>query len=498
MSGLFGRRPTGAFKTTPGAFTPATISAGDQPNEYIATNLTTDSTSGASVWGMHQCRLVRMSDETLFAFGGSAATLDVYRSATGGTYGAPWTLVASIPRNGPRDEAAHLLRNPVLDVVHLIWCNAIEYRVRTWTSAGVEIDESALPGMFDATAYSAASIGPDGTMVLSLNTSGLFNGITYGNMNSGKRFIKARWNGLSMEVSSAIQTAPFGDRIAYDRMWVDPIGDGYVYGLALTDVKYYEFTSANNPNYTAGWANTIASNSIGFSYYFPQLVLYKLRLDDLSGFSRKTILAVQFRTSDISSSTINYAETGNISATGDAIDSLGNVVMQSNVRGIDASDTKVFVRVSLPSGRVQYTPNFSSSGGSGVIASVSDGSFYTLFGDTQSGNPVLKSAAFSLGAQDFMMPFTINTATNVVSSAACTNQATGLWEAFDIRSLHAGVRSGSLQMTTYVDYLNIITGYYSGGVGTMVAYGSTAYQMKRVRFNVAAESTTPFARASAF
>ena len=285
------------------------------------------STDGSNTWGAHQNFLVRCADGTLFAVAFSTTAVVIYRSPTGGAYASgAWTTVSTITnasRNGG-DLDVHLLHNPAFDVVHLIYSNVAaggrldEYRIRTWSSAGVQINDTAIPntwpgsdtpandgwffgGTTSGTLYSAAGIGDDGTIVLTGNAPGWsYHGVQVTQMDSRFTLQSMRWNGGGWKFS-AITRQRKGPRISYSRVFVSPPGaEGYVVGVGYVDANWQEMCRAQNPYYPGignGWTYTDAGT--GLFYWSAQTILWKTPLSDLSKWTHTELNGVNWPTSDI-------------------------------------------------------------------------------------------------------------------------------------------------------------------------------------------------------
>jgi hypothetical protein len=309
-------------------------SAGGTPaNEFLLTNGNLTFTDGGGNWGAHQNKIVRMQDGTLFAVCFDATNLLLKRSATGGTYGSAWTTAATITNASRRgcDLDAHLLRNAVTDQVHLIASDstANAYRIRTYNSAGSLVNDWNVPDQWpgsgaksttgwlaihvsDAmTNYSAAGIGPDGTICLAASVStDTVEGVTPSEINAIKRWQLLRWNGSSW-YASKIYKKQIGPRLTYDRIWVSPPGrPGEVIAFAQVDVKVNDwYNSGWNPNYSAGtWPNAAADSTyFGFGR-FPECSVWSVPVDDPSeaNFTTEVVLPRNIRTVDITGNAQSY------------------------------------------------------------------------------------------------------------------------------------------------------------------------------------------------
>lgn len=310
---------------TVGSITP-TSPGGTPANEYLTTAGAYTSTDGSNSWGLHQNRMVRMSDGTLFAVVWTTTNLLLMRSATGGTYGSAWTTVATIS-NASRDSNdldAHLLRNPVMDHVHLIASDSAgaTYRIRTYNSAGTLLNDSLVPNRWPggpaASAvgwmvlagsqnphYSSAGIGPDGTIFFRDSISaGTYNGRTYTQTDAALRYAFWKWNGATWSFSR-IYTQDVGQRFHYDRVFVSPPGnEGYVVGISHITTKFNEWSALSNPNYPGPgiWPNTDADTSYFGTGRFPEIIMYKIRIDDPTVYTQQRLVEANYRTSDIPAS----------------------------------------------------------------------------------------------------------------------------------------------------------------------------------------------------
>jgi hypothetical protein len=285
-------------------------------------------TDGSNTWGEHQNFLARCADGTLFAVVFSTTAVAIQRSPTGGAYASgAWTTVATIT-NASRNDGdldVHLMHNPAFDVVHLIYSNIAaggrldEYRIRTWNSAGTQINDTAIPntwpgsdtpandgwffgGTTTGTLYSAAGIGEDGTIVHTNHApEWIFHGVQVTQMDSRFTMQSMRWTGGGWKFSAIVRQRK-GPRIVYNRLFVSPPGaEGYVVGVGYVGCKWQDMCRAQNPYYPGvgnGW--TYTDSPSGLFYWGAQTILWKTPLSDLSKWTHTELNGVNWPTSDIS------------------------------------------------------------------------------------------------------------------------------------------------------------------------------------------------------
>ena len=488
-------------------------------NEYImSTGSVNTGTDGTNNWSGHQSYFVRCADGTCFAVAFTTAAAVVYRSADGGTYGGAWTTVATINNSARNafDLDVHLLRNPVTDHVHLIYTNAAaggrldEYRVRTWNNAGTQINDTAVPNVWPGsgtesnngwfagaptgTAYSCASIGADGTIVLTgARSTGTVDGFSPTEMDALLRVQTMKWNGASWTFSP-ITDFQVGPRIEYSRLYVSPPGaDGFIVGVGFYGVKFEDYNVAFNPNYNGTWANTIASSTYYGSGASPRIVAWKVSLD-LSSFTQYTLLDAPFRTTDLTTSTPTPAQCQAVALGDSIIDSSGRLwcTFSNNGSGVLSRDLAVF-DVADSFSTVAYLAAYSTSGTSrmhedrkgrvwliyGNIGSAA-GSFYSIHSTTLTDS--------TLTAQTQGGAANLRGTHPTISSPFGADQTAAQYEqpetTFMLR--FARPNNGSVCSSNWVDFLMQVLGDFTGTAPGDTAPGavSGSTSIKRIRLQI--------------
>jgi hypothetical protein len=216
-------------------------------------------TDGAMTFSVQSSRVVRMSDGTLLALvQTNVQDIRVMRCA-GGEPSAGWTQVANAGAPG-HEATSHLLRDPMRDVAYLVYSRSSDQtmRIKTLSSAGVELEDvqigsgGATPWLHagPGTYYSAAAIGPDGTIVYVQGMSGgTADGFTSTGTDDAYKRVQRIRRANGEWLFDPIRTKREGYRVAYEMLFVSPDGlDGWVYGIGIWDVINAKVMAQQNPH----------------------------------------------------------------------------------------------------------------------------------------------------------------------------------------------------------------------------------------------------------